>query len=59
MLNDNDKKKLADKYAKLESRMFSNILCLDSNSKGWQQASRTLSRLRKTYTYKNILENNY
>jgi hypothetical protein len=59
MLNDTDKKKLSDKYAKLETKLFSNILNLDSNSKEWQRASRTLSRLRKTFTYKNILENNY
>jgi hypothetical protein len=54
-----DKQKLALKYAKLESKLFSNILYLDSNSKEWKRASRALTRLRKTFTYKHILEDNY
>jgi hypothetical protein len=47
---------LMTKYRYLENKYMSNILNLDSKSKQWQRASRALSRLKKTESYKLVIE---
>jgi hypothetical protein len=46
------------KYRLIEAKYFSRILNLNSNSKEWKRASKALTRLRKTQTYK-TLDDNY